>query len=129
MILGVESVEPRFSRWTVGAEAAVVGLPRDVEFEYVAAHQSAPWTPKGYNQASEQSLEADSTYRTYHTYLDWDYDHNPYDGASGEQGGKYGPSSNHPCVVNHLFVDGTIRSVPRSIDVELYMFLISRHDW
>jgi type II secretory pathway pseudopilin PulG len=120
-ILAVESIEPRFSRWTVGAEAAVVGLPPNVEFE----KDVRGCVPKGYRKAWDKSPEAFSTYWTYHTYLDWDYDASPYDGMDGTQGGRYGPSSNHPGVVNHLFADCSIYSISRSIDVTVYMSLIT----
>jgi hypothetical protein len=121
-ILAVESIEPHFSRWTVGAEAAVVGLPPDVEFE---KDIYGGFTPKGYRKALKQSSEAHSTYWTYRTYLEWDYDRSPYDGAAGNQGGKYGPSSGHPEIVNHLFADGRVAGLRRQIDVTLYMYLIT----
>jgi len=114
-----ESVEPRFSRWRVGAESAVVGLPRDVEFE-----KNEFWfcLPKGYDEAKKGN--ENSVYWAYHTYLDWDYDRNPYDGADGTQGGKCGPGSNHPNGVPHLYCDGSARMIPRSIDIPLYITLI-----
>jgi len=37
-----------------------------------------------------------------------------------------GPGSRHPGVCNHLFVDGTARSIDIKIDPALYMFLITR---
>ncbi len=39
---------------------------------------------------------------------------------------EFGPSAAHPSVVNHLFVDGSVRSIDKSIDVATYMFLITR---
>jgi hypothetical protein len=120
-------VEQRFARWTVGAEAAVVGFPQTIEFEeckpeYVGGRIE----PKGYTKASAKSPDADSTYRTYHTYLDWDYNRYPYDGADGSIGGKYGPSSNHPGLVFHSLLDGSVRGYSREVDIALYMYLIRR---
>jgi hypothetical protein len=123
-IVSVESIEPRFSRWTVGEEAAVVGFPPNVEFEKDLYDGC---TPKGYREAMRESPDVEGTYWTYRTYLEWDYDRNPYDGDDGAQGGRYGPSSGHPHVVNHLFADGHAVSMPRSIDLIFYMFLIT-HD-
>ncbi|MBN2578569.1 MAG: DUF1559 domain-containing protein [Pirellulales bacterium] len=37
-----------------------------------------------------------------------------------------GPSSGHPGVVNHLFGDGTVRSLKKDIDYALYYFAITR---
>ena len=107
----------------MGAEAAVVGLPRNVLFE---KDKNGAVSPAGCGKALAKSPEADSTYWAYRTYLDWDYDRSPYDGADGLQGGKYGPSSGHANVVNHLFADGRAHSISRDIDLTLYMSLITR---
>jgi hypothetical protein len=127
-LLLVESLEPRYARWTVGADAALVAFPRCVEFEEYRSRRYAPkgsaYAPKGYSKALEQSAEADSTYWTYHTYLDWDYSRSPYDAADGTSGERYGPSSNHPGVVNHVIMDGSVRSLSKDIDITLYMFLV-----
>jgi type II secretory pathway pseudopilin PulG len=121
-ILLTETVEPRFARWTVGSEAAVVGLPRSVEYEY----SWGCYTAKGLKGLSEDGHGANPCYWTYHTYLDWDYAANPYDGADGTLEGAFGPSSHHPKVVNHLFADGSLRILRRRIDVSVYMRLITR---
>jgi hypothetical protein len=84
--------------------------------------------PKGHAQALANSPEADSTYWTYHTYLDWDYDRHPYDGADGTLGGKYGPGSNHTGGSNHLLMDGSVHFLRSDIDVSIYMWLIERTD-
>ncbi len=118
-LFAVESLEPRFARWTVGAESAIVGLPRNVEFE---KNESWSYVPKGYSEALKGN--EDSVYWTYHTYLDWNYDRSPYDGADGARGGKYGPSSNHPDGANHLMCDDSVHFMNRSINVSLYTWLI-----
>jgi type II secretory pathway pseudopilin PulG len=140
-ILLVETVEPQFSRWTVGAEASIVGLPPTVEFE---RRKDQCFVPKGIDKAvhgrtvdgrpsDDNSLEdkwdmstIEPIYWTYRTYIDWDYEKSPYDGADGMKGGKYGPSSHHPMIVNHLFADGGVRSFHRDIDVTVYMHLITK---
>jgi type II secretory pathway pseudopilin PulG len=122
-ILAVESVEPRFARWVVGAESAVVGLPRNVEFERYADRY---YVPRGLNKAASDGSGVDPVYWTYCTYLDCDCDENPYDGVDGLNWGKYGPSSNHLETANHLFVDGACRRLNKGIDVTTYMALITR---
>jgi len=119
-LLATESVESRFARWTVGAESAVVGLPRNVQFETYAE-------PKGFDLAVKG--DEGSVYWGYHTYLDWDYDKNPYDGADGAQGGKYGPSGSHGNVVMHLFADGSAQPLDRDINISIYIRLIRGRDF
>ncbi|MEN6450458.1 MAG: DUF1559 domain-containing protein [Thermoguttaceae bacterium] len=117
-----ESVEPRFSRWAVGADAAVVGLPPNVEFELDDRY----YLPKGHAQALKKSPEADATYWSYHTYLDWDYERCPYQSIEAATSGRFGPSSNHPGVTHHLFLDGSCCPLSNDIDVGIYMHLIQR---
>jgi hypothetical protein len=38
----------------------------------------------------------------------------------------FGPSAGHPSVVNHLFVDGSVKSLAKDIDVATYMFMVTR---
>jgi hypothetical protein len=123
ILFAAESLEPRSSRWTVGAEAAIVGLPPIVEFERDAVRGCSP---KGYRKALDKDPGANATYWTYHTYLDWDYGRQPYVGVEGTPRSKYGPSSNHNDVVNHLLADGHVWSMDRSIDVTVYMGAITR---
>ena len=39
---------------------------------------------------------------------------------------KYGPSSDHPGTVNHLFADGSVHPLANDIDAATYMFMITR---
>jgi type II secretory pathway pseudopilin PulG len=119
--LAVESLEPRFSRWTVGAESAIVGLPRNVEFEKLLPDFDR-YVPKGYHEAL--TGKDDSVYWTYRTYLNWDYDRSPYDGADGTVGGKYGPSSNHPNLVQHALADGSVVVFSSSMEIIPYISMI-----
>ena len=112
--------EPRFARWTVGAEATLIGLPPTVAFE-----QAGPcYAPAGFTPGRSGPPQTfDPGYRTY---LDWDYGAAPYDGGDGSRGGRYGPGSVHAGVVNHLFVDGHAESINGRIDPAAYMFVITR---
>jgi hypothetical protein len=119
-----ESIEQKFARWTVGSEAAVVGLPPSMEFE--KSNNSNYYGPKGFLIMWEDNPENDSIYWTYHTYIDWNYDQFPYTDLDGSRKCKYGPSSAHPEIVNHLFGDGTVRSISRDVTVGGYMWAITR---
>jgi hypothetical protein len=136
-ILAVESVEPNFSRWTVGADASVVGLSRNVEFEKSDRNPFFSMAVKGLSKTyhvrdkdryatDEAAGYVDPVYWTYRTYLDLDCDRNPYDGVDGLHGGRYGASSHHPTTVNHLFADGSLISLNKDFDVNFYMWLIKR---
>jgi type II secretory pathway pseudopilin PulG len=122
-ILVAETVEPRFARWTVGAEATVVGLPGNVEFEAVPGQSY--YAPKGTFVGGKWDEET-TVNPEYRTYLNWNCEKFPYDGGNGSKGGKYGPSSHHPSVVNHLFGDGAVRSISKDVDPAAYMFGITR---
>ena len=49
-----------------------------------------------------------------------------YEASPYYAGYKYGPSSNHPGVVNHLFADGSVHGISVDIDTSTYMFLLTR---
>lgn len=119
----VESVEQNAARWTVGKECVVVGLPPVVSFQKNQTY----WHPTGYsaNRFWKQSTISPGINKTY---LDWDYDKFPYDdGGISTSSIKYGPSSHHAGVTNHLFVDGSVHSISNEIDAALYMFIITRN--
>jgi prepilin-type N-terminal cleavage/methylation domain-containing protein len=46
--------------------------------------------------------------------------------TSADMARTWGPSSGHPGVVNHVFGDGTVRSLKRDIDYALYFFAITK---
>jgi hypothetical protein len=39
----------------------------------------------------------------------------------------YGPSSGHPGIVNHLYCDGSVRSLRKDIDYAEYFLAITRN--
>ncbi len=141
-ILLCESVEQNVARWTVGAETCVVGLPEELEY-LSAPPRSADgrnlsyFAPKGYsvNMFNDQTtIPPENNLR----YVNWDYDAKPYVDTlsgvplvprSGHASGpmKYGPSSHHSGVVNHLMADGSVLSISEEIDAALYKFLITRN--
>ncbi len=101
-VIACETIEQYWARWMSGWAAMLVGLP-----------DSVTYTKQGTYYAPDGGC----------TYLQEDYDARPY---MSDQNYKYGPSSSHPGVVNHLLGDGSVRGVHRNIDARLYMFLITR---
>jgi prepilin-type N-terminal cleavage/methylation domain-containing protein len=102
-VIVCETIEPTSAQWMAGVHAMLAGLPPGPSVTY---KQDGGYyvVERGY------------------TYLQEDYDARPYTDASF----RYGPSSRHPGVVNHLFADGSVHAVPREIDATLYMHLITR---
>ena len=129
-ILAVETVEDFYARWPIGKEAALVGLPTDTRFgawDYVTFDNSYDrhfWHPWGYNGRTGDESGISAYFRTYlsHDYELWWY----IPTVNDVFGQKYGPSSHHRDVVNHLFVDASVHSLSTDIDVAVYMFLITR---
>jgi len=97
-----ETIERNRARWPFGWDAAVVGLPDSVTFCRCGAYY-----------APDDGC----------TYLQEDYEARPY---MASRNYKYGPSSDHPGLVNHLFADGSVHPVSDDVDAGLYMFLITR---
>ncbi len=122
-ILVVETVEKHAARWYLGMETLLVGLPRDVDYQFIMNRYWAPYnfTPGLYD---EESTIPDY----YRTYLDWDYERQRYDDwrLAHQYWIKNGPGSDHAGVTNHLFVDGAVHTLNDKIDPALYMFLITR---
>lgn len=128
-LLVVETVEQDVSRWTVGNETCLAGLPPVVTFA-PPTDETQFWHPTGFISPWEFSKVPESINITY---LDWDYKKTPYsDGGvstpSAAAGGaiSFGPSSHHHGVTNHLFADGSVYPLANDIDVVAYMFLITR---
>ncbi|MFH1919717.1 MAG: DUF1559 domain-containing protein, partial [Planctomycetota bacterium] len=127
-ILALECVEQFSSRWFLGMETMLVAFPQvDVagnrfEFEPITSY----WAPFGFTPGF--FAESSTVDKRLRTYLNWDYEQLWYEdeGLSEVWDPKYGPSSHHSAVTNHLFVDGSVHSRPDTIDTALYMFLVTR---
>lgn len=139
-IMLVETIEERYARWPLGWEASLVGLPTraitPVDPDRVTFdnfYNRRFWHPTGYN-GGEQDTDQTTEYKQFRTYLSHDYEmmtwylpeSNNYIGLGYFPGQKYGPSSQHGEVVNHLMASGSARSIKKNIDVSAYMFLITR---
>lgn len=115
-VVACETIERNHARWPCGWDATVVGLPEGVEYE----HYENYYAPKGFTGTFDEQSTVDPE---YYTYLTEDYETRPY---MPDRDYKYGPSSDHPNVVNHLLGDGSARSLDQNVDVALYMFMITR---
>jgi prepilin-type N-terminal cleavage/methylation domain-containing protein len=128
-ILCVESIEPDAARWFIGMETLLVALPPlDIlgnRFDYELITQY--WAPLDFTPGL---FDEESTVpKTYRTYINWNYMRNAWyddEGLSEDWVIHYGPSSQHPDVTNHLFVDGSVHTMDNKTDTALYMFLVTR---
>jgi len=126
-IMAVETIETRYARWMIGTEATLAGLPSSNDptgsgVQITKSTQMGYYAPTGFDGGFDSDSRVSESARTY---LNYDYRTltNKYDATLDI---KYGPSSRHPGVVNHLFCDGVARSLPTQTDVAVYMFLITR---
>ncbi len=135
-VLAAETADPEYGVWTLGAECTLVGLPSEqpnsdgdpipLEFDEEAKQEFGYWAPVGYSGHFDD--DAAPEIRRLKTYLGFDFaraDPGPYVGLDPRN--TFGPSSGHPGVVNHLMVDGAVRSFSKRIDFCIYMFLITRN--
>jgi len=134
-----ETTEQVAARPCVGVEAVLCGMPDTSPNTGLipigsagASGYGAYYAPAGFtaNQFGDDSTVTDRS------YLSWDW---PPDGVDpAYQDPQYisstystsvcerGPSSDHPAGVNHLFADGTVRTLAKDTDVAVYFFIITR---
>jgi len=124
-VIACETREEVFAQWQVGQYATLVGLPPGYTFTPPAQNQ--PYAvPKGFTIGQYED-NSTITPADLGTYLNYDYEDNAYDGTKeGTTAGKYGASSWHKGIVNHLFADNDVRALKANVDVALYMFVITR---
>jgi hypothetical protein len=128
-IMMAETMDDQHSVWLYGADATLVGIP-DISIVQPLGPPlyASYWAPKGYN--GKFADEASTEVKSLRTFLAYDFrpggkDEGTYPASVGRTP-KYGPSSAHPGVVNHLFGDGTVRGLCNDIDCASYFFAISR---
>ncbi len=133
------------SSWVAGANATLTGIPlqntvpngTSVTFQAPVAATYPFYRPNGFN--GRFGDEAAAGIQALRTYLQYDFspaggkENYPdplSDWINNNMGIRpvYGPSAGHPSVVNHLFVDGTVRSLKKEIDFALYFFAITRNN-
>jgi hypothetical protein len=110
-----ETKEPTYSAWYEGATAGVVGLKTVDGFEKFASDG-------GYGipvNATVALNYGDPDKNQYYCNKE-----KPFESIAKW---TYGPSSDHPGVVHHLFADGSIHAFTKEISPDLYMRLITRN--
>jgi len=133
-ILVAETQEVVCSRWTVGREVNLVGLPMasmgsvalDPTGSYLTpvANFNGVYGPN--SQATQQGLATFLTYN-FKTAQPGPYEDAAFGQTTTPSSAKYGPGSNHAAVVNHLMGDGSVQSLNKTTDAAAYMFLITRN--
>jgi hypothetical protein len=122
-----ETTEQVSARWGHGVEAVTSGFPAAATFSAVGV--TTYYGPAGFTQGEfgDDSTVTDKCYLSY----DWPPDgvDDPYDDPTylaTTAPCEIGPASDHPAGINHLFADGTVRTLARDTDVAVYMFIITR---
>lgn len=134
-IFAVETIEPQYSRWMMGSEVTLAGLPyseddstNGVKLEQITIPElgtTAIRAPTGFNGKFDEDSAVTPEFRTYLSY-EYDKEDKYYDDKTdGQSKIKYGPSSRHGSTVNHLFGDGRVHAINTAIDVALYYFMIT----
>ncbi len=144
----VETMDDKGSIWTVGKSATLFGLPASVTPTQVTSTYGTFYAPDGskydgtFGPTSAIGLD-----QTAQPYIAFDFTPSGanYAGGSATQyatdnqtmgfgdatsplvAPNYGPSSAHPGVVNHLFVDGSVQAIRKDLDGAGYFFLITRN--
>jgi type II secretory pathway pseudopilin PulG len=124
-IIACETIEETYAQWHIGQYAALVGLP--LGYNYAKAGTTPGldfYAPTGFTLGCYEDDTTVINAKELGTYLNWDYKATPYDPALPM---KYGPSSYHKNVVNHLFGDNAVRGITKKMDPALYMFTITRN--
>ncbi len=132
------------SSWLRATDVILVGLPTGTlppgctgAVTFSGPTEKGYWAPTDFNEAvldrPSRPTNTSATYKAFRTYLAFDFAKSPDAGSYPAlpysplpNQPAYGPSSAHPTVVNHSFIDGSVRSVAKDIDVSVYMFLITR---
>jgi prepilin-type N-terminal cleavage/methylation domain-containing protein len=132
-IMTMETMDETASRWMVGKEATLVGLPQ--KSSPTGDEPKAPYpyfAPPGYdNTFGENSAVAKAGLRTF---LAYDFSPNAADAGKYEDPGfskiapAYGPSSGHPAVVIVGMCDGSVIALSKQVDAANLFFLITKNN-
>jgi type II secretory pathway pseudopilin PulG len=130
----VETIDDVSSRWTVGKEVTLVGLPNKVVRGAVNTGGYSFFHPIWLDDTFNAAAAAAQDPLT-RPYIAYDFSPGGKDAGTYEDTGifgqavapAYGPSSGHGGIVNHLFGDGSVLSVSARIDPCAYWFLITKN--
>jgi hypothetical protein len=130
----METMDDTNSRWMVGNECTLVGMPQ--ESSPTGAKPTAPYvyfTPPGYSETgtdrSDWAWQCDAR-----TFLSYDFspvgtDVGKYEDTGWANGpAAYGPSSMHPGVVIVGVCDGSVMALSKQCDAGLLFFFITKND-
>jgi hypothetical protein len=125
--LAVETIDDSNSLWLAGSDATLVGMPK-VAMSPPSSDGLPFWHPTGFN--GKYGGEAPTEIQALRTYLSYDFsprgkNASAYPSSVGRTP-KYGPSSGHPSVVNHLRGNGAVFSVRKDIDFTIYFHAITK---
>jgi hypothetical protein len=131
----VETIDDVSSRWTVGKEVTLVGLPNKVvqgarppDAQYSYYHP--PWYDATFDGTAAAAQKPPARPYIAYDFRPGGKDAGAYDdtGIFGQKPPPaYGPSSGHRGIVNHLFADGSIQPISARIDPSAYWFMITRN--
>jgi prepilin-type N-terminal cleavage/methylation domain-containing protein len=131
-IFVMETMDEAASRWTVGKEATLVGLPQ--KSSPTGTKPQAPYNffaPPGFdNTWGENSGVSLAGLRTF---LAYDFSPQGADAGKYEDPGfgktlaAYGPSSAHPAVVICGMGDGSVQALSKRVDAANLLFLITKN--
>lgn len=140
-IYAMETMDDTTSRWPVGNECMLVGLPQasSPTGDKPLGHMDNPvghkddtafFAPPGFDGTfGANSAVARAGLRTF---LDYDFRPNGADAGRYEDPGwakappAYGPSSAHAAVVVSAFADGSVTGLSKKVDAANLFFLITR---
>jgi hypothetical protein len=130
-ILLMETMDDTNSRWMVGAECTLAGLPQ--ASSPTGDEPSPPYpffAPPGFdNKFGEDSGVSRAGLRTF---LSYDFSPNGVDAGKYEDPGwakappACGPSSGHPAVVIVTMGDGSVMALSKQVDAANLFFLITK---
>jgi type II secretory pathway pseudopilin PulG len=129
----IETIDEAASRWTVGKEATLVGLPQSSSPTGTTRQGPYPFfvQPGIDNTYGPDSAVAKAGLRTF---LSYDFSPTGADVGKYEDAGfgptppAYGPSSMHPGVVICGMSDGSVQAISKQIDAANLLFLITKNN-
>ncbi len=129
----IETIDEAASRWTVGKEATLVGMPQSS-----SPTGTTPQAPYNYfvqpgfdNRWGPESAVAKAGLRTF---LAYDFRPTGADAGKYEDPGfgptpaAYGPSSTHPGVVVCGMGDGSVQALSKQVDAANLFFFITKNN-
>jgi len=128
----METIDHVASRWTVGKEVTLVGLPQ--KSSPTGEKPAAPYAyfaPPGFDATfGENSGVAKAGLRTF---LSYDFGPQGADAGKYEDPGfaktppAYGPSSAHPAIVVCGMGDGSVQALSKQVDAAILLFGITKN--